>query len=113
MAKNEEKLNEVAQAHSRWREASEKVSQLNSELFQLGDGYGDPGARAADEHRLDSARHDAERLFREFHEVDRREMEEKMLDLQKSQHLATWASFAVAAVVGLATVVSTLTALFN
>lgn len=36
-----------------------------------------------------------------------------MLELQRSQHLATWASFAVAGVVGLATVISTLVALFK
>ncbi|MBX3178323.1 MAG: hypothetical protein KF886_13260, partial [Candidatus Hydrogenedentes bacterium] len=77
------------------------ASNLASELFQLGSGYGDPDARAQDELRLESARLDAERLFREYHDLDRREMELKMLDLQRSQRLATWASFSVAAVVGL------------
>jgi hypothetical protein len=36
-----------------------------------------------------------------------------MLELQRSQRLATWASFAVAAVVGVATVVSTVIALLR
>jgi hypothetical protein len=36
-----------------------------------------------------------------------------MLELQQSQRWATWASFAVAAVVGLATIVSTMVALFK
>jgi len=98
-------------ARDRWLEASERASQLATELFQPGSGYGDPDARAADEHRLQSARHDAERLFREYHDIDRRDMELKMLELQRSQRIATWASFTVAAVVGLATIVSTLIAL--
>ena len=112
MAK-EENTNEVEQARIRWLHASDSASQIASELFQPGSGYGDPEARNQDEHRLQSARHEAERLFREYHDLDRREMEEKLLDLQKSQRLATWASFAVAAVVGIATVVSALVALFK
>ncbi|MCF6157728.1 MAG: hypothetical protein E3K32_03955 [wastewater metagenome] len=103
----------VEAARARWLEASHAASKLAAELFQPGSGYGDPDARASDEHRLESARLDAERLFREYHDLDRREMELKMLELQRSQRLATWASFAVAAVVGLATVVSTLVALFK
>ena len=98
-------------ARLRWREASERASRLAAELFQPGSGYGDPEAKAQDEHRLQSARLDAERLFREYHDLDRRDMEYKMLELQRSQRLATWASFVVAAVVGLATVVSVLVAL--
>lgn len=89
------------------------ASKLAAELFQPGTGYGDPEARAADEHRLQSARLDAERLFREYYDLDRRDMELKMLDLQRSLRLATWASFAVAVVVGLATVISTVIALFR
>ena len=94
-------------------EASEAASKLSAELFQPDSGYGDPDARAADEHRLQSVRLEAERFFREYHDLDRRDIELKMLDLQRSQRLATWASFAVAAIVGLATVVSTLVALFK
>lgn len=103
----------VQAARARWLEANEAASRLAAELFQPGSGYGDPEARAADEHRLQSARLEAERLFREYHDLDRRDMELQMLQLQRSQRLATWASFAVAAVVGLATVVSTLVALFR
>lgn len=100
-------------ARSKWIEASERASQFAADLFQPGSGYGDPEARAQDEHHLQSARHEAERLFREYHDLDRRDMESKMLKLQRSQRLATWASFAVAAVVGLATVVTTLVVLFR
>ena len=112
MAK-EEKHNEVEEARLRWLKASKRASQIASELFQPGSGYGDPEARQQAEHLLQSARHDAERLFREYYDLDGREIEAKMLGLQRSQRLATWASFAVAAVVGLATVVSTLVALFK
>ena len=75
----------VEQARSRWLDASERASQLAANLFQPGTGYGDPDARAADEHRPQSAKHDAEFLFREYHDLDRREMELKLLDLQRSQ----------------------------
>jgi len=103
-----ETKSDVEAAHARWLSASERASQLTSELFQPGSGYGDPEARVADEHRLQSAKHDAERFFQEYHDLDRRDIEFKMLELQRSQRLATWASFAVAAVVGVATVVGTL-----
>ncbi len=104
---------DVEAVRARWLSASESASRLAAELFQLGSGYGDPEARAADEHHLQSARHDAERFFREYHDLDRRDIELKMLELQRSQRLATWASFTVAAVVGVATVVSALVALFK
>lgn len=113
MTKPQETNSDIQTIRSRWIEASERASKLAAELFQPGSGYGDPDARAADEHRLQTARHDAERLFHEYHDLDRREMERQILALQRSQRLATWASFAVAAVVGLATVVSTLVALFK
>ena len=106
-------VDSVVSARRRWLEASDYASQLASELFQPGSGYGDPDARAADEHRLQSARHEAERLFREYHDLDRRDLELMMLKLQRSQQRATWASFIVAAVVGLATVISILVALFS
>jgi len=113
MTRTQNASSDVNVARLRWLEASEAASKLAAELFQPGSGYGDPDARAQDEHQLDSARLDAERLFREYHDLDRRNVELKMLELQRSQRLATWASFAVAAVVGLATVVSALVALFG
>ena len=113
MTKLQESNNDVEAARVRWLSASECASQIASELFQPGSGYGDPDARASDEHHLHSARHDAERFFREYHDLDRRNTELKILTLQRSQHLATWASFAVAAVVGIATVVNTLVAIFK
>lgn len=103
---SEPQTSDVEFARLRWLEAGERARLLASELFQPGDGYGDPQARAADEHRLESARLDAERLFREYHDLDRRELERTMVELQRSQRLATWASFAVAVVVGLATVIA-------
>jgi len=105
--------NNTEEARKKWVAASEYASKLANELFQPGSGYGDPEARANDEHRLQSAREEAERLFRGYHDLDRKEIEVKMLKLQKSQHLATWASFAVAAVVGIATCVSIVVSLLG
>ena len=99
--------NDVEAARKKWLAASEQASQLSAELFQPGSGYGDPDAKAQDEHRLQTARQNADRLFQEYHDLDRHDMELKMLELQRSQRLATGASFAVAAVVGVATIVST------
>jgi hypothetical protein len=113
MAKPRDSNNDVEASRERWLQASERASQLAGELFQPGSGYGDPDARTADEHRLQSVRHDAERFFREYHDLDRHDMELKLLALQRSQRLATWASFTVAAVVGVATVISTLVTFFK
>ena len=103
----------VEAARQRWLTASDHASGLAAELFQPGSGYGDPDARLQDEHRLQTARHEAERLFREYHDIGRQDTESKMLDLQRSQRLATWASFAVAAIVGIATIVSTVASLLK
>ena len=100
-------------ARERWLSASEQASKLASELFQPGGGYGDPNARLQDEHRLQTARHEAERLFREYHDMERQATEAQILEVQRSQRLATWASFAVAAVVGVATVISTVASLLK
>lgn len=83
------------------------MPHLASTVYQPGSGYGDPQARNEDLHRLETARAEAERLFREYHDLDRRYIEYEMLKLQRSQRLATWASFAMAAVVGVATIVQT------
>ena len=88
----------ITLVRARWIEASERTSQLAAKLFQPGSGYGDPDARAADEHRLQSARLEVERLFREYDDLDRRNRESKVLELQRSQMRATWASFSVAVV---------------
>ena len=108
MTKPHESKNDVEAARTSWLSASARASRLASELFQPGSGYGDPQAQSADEHRLQSAKYDAERLFEKYHDLDRRDIEFKMLELQRSQRLATWASFAVAAAVGVATIVGTL-----
>lgn len=101
----------VDDAYSRWLRASKDASDLAAELFQPGSGYGDPDARFADMHRLESARLKAEKMFREYNELYRRHIETEMLKLQRSQRLATWASFAVAAVVGIAAVVQVVVSL--
>ena len=98
-------------ARKRWLNASDHASTLAESLFQPGTGYGDPEARLQDEHRLHTAKHEAERLFREYHDIMQRETEAKMLEIQRSLRLATWASFAVAVAVGLATIISTVVAL--
>ena len=113
MTKSPTLANDVEAAREKWLAASEQASQLASELFQPGSGYGDPDARATDEHRLQNAMHNADRLFQEYHDLDKRDMELKMLELQRSQRLGTWASFAVAAVVGVATIASTVVALLK
>lgn len=59
------------------------------------------------------ARLNAEHFYREYYDLERRELRLRMLEQLQSQRLATWASFAVVAVLGLATVVSTLVALFK
>ena len=107
------KVDAVEGSRMRWLAASELASKMAAEMFQLGSGYGDPDARANDEQRLLSARHETERLFREYRDLERQDVESKLLRLQRSQTLATWASFAVAAVVGLATIASTLMALLR
>jgi hypothetical protein len=103
----------VDTARSRWLAASEHASSLAAKLFQPGSGYGEPDARQQDEHRLQSARDEAERLFREYQDLDRRDIDFKMFKLQRSQQLATWASFSVALVVGIATVANTVVALLK
>ena len=108
----EEFRDEVEASRASWLAASRSASELASELFQPGSGYGDPDARSQDEHRLDSARREADRLFHEYNDLDRRATGRQLLELQRSQQRATWASFAVAAVVGGATIVSVLVSLF-
>lgn len=105
MTKSPTMANDVEAARKKWLAASEKASQLAAELFQPESSYGDQEARSQDEHRLQTARHNAEHHFQEYHDLDRRDMELKMLGLQRSQSLVTWASFAVAAVVRIATIV--------
>ena len=95
----------ASEAREKWIIASQKASALGNELFQPGSGYGDPDARIDDEKRLETARLEAERLFREYYDLDKQTIEFEMLKIQKSQRLATWASFSVAFLVGVATIV--------
>jgi len=111
MRQPENHIGTIDEARSEWLKARERAAELANKLFQPGSGYGDPEARASDEHLLQSARHDAENLYREYNDIERRKIELKMLDLQRSQRLATWASFVVAAAVGLATIANIVVAL--
>lgn len=105
--KNEAMIKAVEAARDRWLEASEKASSLALEMYQPGSGYGDPQAEVGDKYRVEAARADAQRLLQEYHDLDRKLNEQKLSDLQKSQTLATWASFAIAFVVGVTTIIST------
>lgn len=103
----------VAQARSRWLAANDYASGLRAKLFQTGSGYGDPFARSNDEMRLNSATQEAERLFREYNDIDRKYIEVQMLEIQRSQRQATWAQFVVAAVVGVATIITSVLTLLK
>ena len=113
MNSRDPKPDSITAARSRWLAASELTAKLSAELFQPGSGYGDPQERLNDEQRLRSVRDEAERLFREYFEMDKGRIESEVLKLQRSQKLATWASFIVAAVVGAATVVNIVVALLR
>jgi hypothetical protein len=106
--KNKEMVKNVEAARVRWIESSENASKLALEVYQPGSGYGDPQAEAGDKYRVEAARADAQRLMQEYHDIDRQLNEQRISDLQSSQTLATWASFTVALVVGVATIVGTL-----
>lgn len=95
---------QVQLARTNWLDASEQASILAHELFKPGSGYGNPEARSQDEHRLNTARFEADRLFRHYDALDRQLTGNKMLALQSSQRLATWASFAIALAVGVTTI---------
>jgi hypothetical protein len=98
--------NVVEDARCRWLSASDQAATLAAELFQPGSGYGCPEAEMQDRHRLETARRDAERRYQEYQDEERRYTQQQMLQLQRSQQMATWASFCVAAAVGIATIVS-------
>ena len=101
----------IEEARGRWYEAATRASELAQTLFQPGTGYGDPDARLADEHRLHTAREEADRLYREYSDLDRIRIDNELLTLQRSQRFATWASFALAFAVGAATIVHVIVAL--
>lgn len=96
---------EVKKARERWHEANKSASEMAGKLFQLGSGYGAPEARAADEHQLQTLRDEAERLFKEYCDLDRRLIDHRMVEIQESQRKATWASFAVAFILGILVIV--------
>lgn len=100
------------QAKNRWEAAQQRLAQVDGERLQPGDGYGDGGmSQIAWEQGFRTASNEEQRLYREYQHIGRRRIDDEMLALQRSQKLATWASFAVAAAVGLATIVQTILAL--
>lgn len=103
--KNESMSSTVEAARIKWLKASEYASSLAIEMYQSGSGYGDPDAEIADKYRVEVASAEAQRLMHEYHDLARQLNEERISKLQKSQTLATWASFAIAIVVGLITIV--------
>ena len=104
---------QVQQARKEYHDSYERAASMALELCQPGDGYGNPEARLQDEHKLNSARFEADRLFRHYEALDRQLTGNKMLALQSSQKLATWASFAIAFAVGCATIADFLLKLFK
>jgi len=98
-------VNELDVAREKWFLAKESAVKFAASIHQTGSGYGDPEARLNDDHQLQTLRYEAERLFIEYQEICSQETNKKLIKLQKSQSIATWASFAVAAMVGLSTIV--------
>ena len=88
----------LEEARCRWITAADQASAMATELFQPGSGYGCPEAEMQDRHRLETARREAERRYQEYQDEERRFTQRQILQLQRSQALATWASFCVAAV---------------
>jgi len=58
--------NLVVAARTKWLDASAMASSLASEVFDGERHYGDREARLEDEGRVQSARSEADRLFREY-----------------------------------------------
>jgi hypothetical protein len=105
--------NAISDTRAKWLEATKHASSLAREMFQEGCGYGDPDARRADEYKLQLAKDEAERLFREYHNCSQDYLQSEMLRLQNSQHIATWSSFFVALAVGFATITNIVLALLK
>ncbi len=99
-------LTDAEEARCRWLAASDRAGVLAADMYRPGTGYGCPEAEQEDKHQLETARAEAERFFREYQDLERRDTQRQMQRLQRSQQLATWASFCVAAAVGLATIAS-------
>ena len=98
----------VNKSREKWLDASDKASKLAHEIYSPGSGYGDPMAESQARYSVEVAKSEANRLMQEYHDLDRRLIDSKISKLQKSQTLATWASFAIAFVVGLTTIVTSI-----
>lgn len=99
-------MNNIDLARAKWIRASDIASNLAKSIHQVGSGYGDPNAQIQDEHLLQTARYDAERLFREYDDLSRQQTDLKLMALQNSQRRATWSSVVVAVVAGMAAIAS-------
>jgi hypothetical protein len=93
---------EIEQARCRYLAACDQATAAATRLTS--GGYGCPDALRQDEYQVTVARADSERLYREYQDLERRYTQQQILQLQRSQKSATWASFCVAAAVGLATI---------
>ena len=92
------------EAWDRYEAARQNLCEENTTTTRASD-HSTPHAARAYEINLQKTRDEVDRLLLEYQDLDRQYMESQMLELQRSQRLATWASFAVAAVVGLATLI--------
>jgi hypothetical protein len=97
---------ELEAARQKYIDASRLVAELHSSLFQPGSGYGSPDEFRNDEQRLVAARAEAVECFQDYQLLERRKIDLRILSLERSQTLAAWSSFSVAAVVGAATIVN-------
>ena len=104
--KTQDTCGELEAARLRYIDASRSVAELHSKLFQPGSGYGSPDEFRNDEQRLVAARVEAEKCFQDYQLLERRKIDLRILSLERSQALAAWASFSVAAVVGAATIIN-------
>lgn len=108
MGRQEVDAADFSHARRRWIEAREIALKLSEDMFSVGSGFGDPDAREAARHQVETATREIEWRHQELLDLERRDLEARMLRLQRSQTLATWASFAVAAAVGATTAISVL-----
>ncbi len=93
-------------AEREWLNARAVLSEIQDQIFSNGSGYGDPAARQADMHRLDCARQDEERTFRNYQHQQTLSHERQLLNMQR-------ASFFLGAVISIATIAQIVSAILK